>query len=38
MECLLEIGVPLVFLKGLRQNGRGEVSGEWKEAGDADVQ
>ena len=29
--------MPLVFLKGLRQSVTGEVTGEGKEAGDADV-
>jgi hypothetical protein len=38
MERRLETGVPLVFLKSLRQNATGEVTGGWKEACDADVQ
>jgi hypothetical protein len=38
MERRLEKEVPLVFLKGLRQNVAGEVTGGWEEACDEDIQ
>jgi len=38
MERRLETEVPLVFLKGLRQNAIEEVTGRWKEACNANVQ
>jgi hypothetical protein len=35
MERRLDTGVPLVFLKSLRENATGDVSGGWKEGCDA---
>jgi hypothetical protein len=37
MERRLETVVPLVFLKGLRQNAAGAVTGGWEEACIADI-
>lgn len=35
MERRLDTGVPLVFLKSLRENATGDVTGGWKEECDA---
>jgi hypothetical protein len=38
MERRLNTGVPLVFMKGLRENATGNVTGGRKEACDANIQ